>query len=270
MITDMNAKILERLSLIETTHGVEILFAVEAGSRVWGFAGEDSDYDVRFVYKRPLNHYLSILDRRDVIEAPSSDGIDLQGWDMKKALYQFGRGNPQFNEWLASPIRYRDSDFTPKLIALKGAYFNSRVALLHYFHLAANNQRSYLQGEVVQYKKYLHVVRALLCCLVVDKTKTNPPIHLDDLLREVGDNQLVGLVRDLIKMKIAGDLSGPPISFLDHWINALLDLFSAITRGKFKKVTSSHDDLNDLMFWELVGWGDFGLSRIGERCDIVH
>lgn len=43
-----------RLSDIETQHGVRILYACESGSRGWGFASPDSDYDVRFLYVHPL------------------------------------------------------------------------------------------------------------------------------------------------------------------------------------------------------------------------
>jgi hypothetical protein len=39
----------EKLDVIEAEHGVRILYAVESGSRAWGFESLDSDYDVRFI-----------------------------------------------------------------------------------------------------------------------------------------------------------------------------------------------------------------------------
>jgi hypothetical protein len=60
--------------------GMIILFAVEAGSRAWGFPSPDSDFDVRFVYARPLNNYVTIRRSRDVFERTEGD-IDLVGWD---------------------------------------------------------------------------------------------------------------------------------------------------------------------------------------------
>ena len=49
-----------KLREIEAREHVRILHCVESGSRAWGFASPDSDYDVRFVYVRPLEHYLRL------------------------------------------------------------------------------------------------------------------------------------------------------------------------------------------------------------------
>ncbi len=46
----MQNVILEKLKYIEEENNVKILYAVESGSRGWGFASRDSDYDVRFIY----------------------------------------------------------------------------------------------------------------------------------------------------------------------------------------------------------------------------
>lgn len=72
-------EIQQRLLRAEQEHEVKILYAIESGSRAWGFHSPDSDYDVRFVYIRPQDWYLSIdvEDRRDVIEYPIVDEIDL-------------------------------------------------------------------------------------------------------------------------------------------------------------------------------------------------
>lgn len=73
---------------------MRILYACESGSRAWGFPSKDSDYDVRFIYVRPVDWYLSIFDKRDVIEYPISDMLDINGWDLKKALNLFRKSNP--------------------------------------------------------------------------------------------------------------------------------------------------------------------------------
>ena len=49
----MQQLIVKKLEEIERQDHVRILLAVESGSRAWGFASEDSDYDVRFIYVRP-------------------------------------------------------------------------------------------------------------------------------------------------------------------------------------------------------------------------
>ena len=103
----MRQKILQRLAEIESKNDVKVLFAVESGSRAWGFASKDSDYDVRFVYIHRKEWYLSLIEGRDVIEELDPDGVlDLAGWDLKKALTLMGKGNCAFAEWLNSPLAY--------------------------------------------------------------------------------------------------------------------------------------------------------------------
>jgi hypothetical protein len=103
--------ITRRLGEIAAAHGVELLFAAESGSRAWGFASTDSDYDIRFIYRHPTPWYLALDDRRDVIELPlDADGLDVSGWDVRKALRLLLRSNPPLHEWLVSPIVYLDRD----------------------------------------------------------------------------------------------------------------------------------------------------------------
>jgi uncharacterized protein len=94
------------LSDIEKTHQVKIIYSCESGSRAWGFPSADSDYDVRFLYLHPVDWYLSIEDKRDVIEVPIKNKLDITGWDLRKALQLFRKSNPPLLEWLGSPIVY--------------------------------------------------------------------------------------------------------------------------------------------------------------------
>ena len=96
-----------RLADIETEHNVEILLAIESGSRAWGFESMDSDYDVRFIYRHRPDWYLSVLPKRDVIVYPVDDLLDFSGWDIKKTLFLMSKSNPVLLEWLRSPIVYR-------------------------------------------------------------------------------------------------------------------------------------------------------------------
>ena len=91
------------LKKIEQEKGVKILHAAESGSRAWGFASPDSDYDVRFVYVRPMADYLRINPPRDVIEWQLDEVLDINGWDLQKAMRQIANGNPTPFEWDGSP-----------------------------------------------------------------------------------------------------------------------------------------------------------------------
>ena len=79
---EMQETILAELKTLEAREEVQILFAIESGSRAWGFPSPDSDYDARFVYARPADWYLSITPGRDVIELPIEDSLDINGWDI--------------------------------------------------------------------------------------------------------------------------------------------------------------------------------------------
>ena len=117
----IRARIDDILSGIETREGVRLLFAIESGSRAWGFPSPDSDYDVRFVYVRSVDWYLSLELGRDVIELPVDAGMDVNGWDIRKALGLLLKPNPVLLEWLDSPIRYRwDAQACDALSALAG------------------------------------------------------------------------------------------------------------------------------------------------------
>lgn len=102
----MEDTIRSRLDAIQASENVCIVYACESGSRAWGFPSADSDYDVRFIYVRPVEWYLSIDDKRDVIECPVEDGLDINGWDLRKALRLSRKSNPPLLEWLGSPIVY--------------------------------------------------------------------------------------------------------------------------------------------------------------------
>lgn len=94
-----------KLREIEQRENVRILHCVESGSRAWGFASPDSDYDVRFVYVRPLEYYLQLGKTRDVIEWQLDDTLDINGWDLQKALRLLHNSNPTLFEWDRSPQR---------------------------------------------------------------------------------------------------------------------------------------------------------------------
>ena len=100
----------KKLKEIEQKENVKIIMAVESGSRAWGFASPDSDYDVRFVYVRRPEDYLRLEKTKDVIEWQLDDVLDINGWDLKKALQLMHDSNPSIFEWCASPIVYQSCE----------------------------------------------------------------------------------------------------------------------------------------------------------------
>ena len=106
----MRKLILEKLQEIEERENIKILHCVESGSRAWGFASPDSDYDVRFIYVRPKEFYLRLDKTRDVIEWQLDDTLDINGWDIDKTLTLLHTSNPSLFEWNSSPIVYKTTD----------------------------------------------------------------------------------------------------------------------------------------------------------------
>lgn len=163
---EVHERVAAILDGVEDEHGVRILFAVESGSRAWGFASPDSDYDVRFVYVRPAEWYLSLGKRRDVIELPIRDDMDVNGWDIRKALPLLLKGNPAMLEWLQSPIVYRRTPEVDDLAALADRINHRKAACHHYLHLGLNAFRSQIVGQArVRLKKYFYCLRPALALL---------------------------------------------------------------------------------------------------------
>ncbi|MFS2106093.1 nucleotidyltransferase domain-containing protein [Ralstonia sp. Ralssp135] len=175
-------RVLTELMHIEQQHDVRVLFACESGSRGWGFASPDSDYDVRFVYVHQPEWYLRVEPQRDVIELPISDELDISGWELRKALQLMHRSNPTLLEWLASPVVYRqDTALAARMRTLAPTFFSERKGRWHYVSMAAKNFRGYLQGETVRMKKYLYVLRPLLAAQWIDEGRGIPPMRFADL-----------------------------------------------------------------------------------------
>ena len=150
--TQMRGKIQEQIRRIEESENIKILLAVESGSRAWGFASPDSDYDVRFIYVRQPEAYLRLRPMRDVIEWQLDDVLDINGWDVKKALQLLKKSNPTIFEWCNSPIVYKKSEEFRELEKLLPQYFSAKKSLYHYWNMADNNRRTYLGGKEVKLK----------------------------------------------------------------------------------------------------------------------
>ena len=179
---DIQKEIQDNLNQIEEQYDVQILLAVESGSRAWGFASADSDYDVRFIYVHRPEEYLRIDPMKDVIEWQLDEVLDINGWDLRKALLAFAKGNPNIMEWANSPIIYRKSKHWDALREAAMHYFSEKSALCHYYGTANSTLKGHLTGDSIRYKKYFYALRPLLCCRWIEKYHTAPPMEFAKLL----------------------------------------------------------------------------------------
>lgn len=180
---DIYKEIQDGLDRIEKDYQVKILLAVESGSRAWGFASPDSDYDVRFIYMHRPEEYLRIDLMKDVIEWQLDEVLDINGWDLRKALLAFGKGNPNVMEWSNSPIIYKQAEEWPQIKDVAMHYFSEKSALCHYYGTANSTLQGFLTGEMIRYKKYFYALRPLLCCRWIERFHAVPPMEFQTLLK---------------------------------------------------------------------------------------
>lgn len=178
----MKEKILQKLKEIEKSKNVEILFAVESGSRAWGFASPDSDYDIRFIYKHKPEYYLSLWEKPDVIEFMTEADLDGSGWDLRKAVKLLAKSNAPLIEWLFSPIVYFQNDNFVKQMQKLAVECFSPIAVLHHYLGTTKNFMEVCEMEEVKLKSYFYALRTALAGKWIIEKNTFPPVAFADLL----------------------------------------------------------------------------------------
>lgn len=199
----MREKIIEELIKIEKKENVKIIYAVESGSRAWGFAGTDSDFDVRFIYYRDEDFYLKLEQTRDVIEYPIDNLLDISGWDISKALKLAHNSNPSLYEWFHSPIVYKEEDIVNELRCIFNKYFSVNKISRHYYNMAINQDYNYIKNkEEVNIKKYFYLLRSILSAKYVLDNHEVPPIKFDILRGKIVYDDINKIIDKMLKIKM--------------------------------------------------------------------
>ncbi len=195
--------ILERLSSIEKEREIEILYACESGSRAWGFPSPDSDYDVRFIYKKPLEWYLSLSQRKEDLDFKITDDLDINGWDIRKFLRLGRKSNATVFEWLQSPIIYSEkNNFRKKTWEQQKDFFVPKGMGHHYLGIAHNSLKTSMDGKEIKIKKYFYVLRPLLAAKWIAEKNEIPPMQFQKLLPIISKHKnIVGEIEKLMVQK---------------------------------------------------------------------
>ncbi|MCD9016579.1 nucleotidyltransferase domain-containing protein [Parachryseolinea silvisoli] len=197
----MKEVILNKLKDLEQQFDVKILLACESGSRAWGFASPDSDYDARFIYVHKKDFYLSIDERPDVLGLPVDAVLDIGGWELRKALRLFRKANAPLYEWLQSPLVYTAQDnFVADMKELMPQYFSPRAAMHHYLSMAKGVVEYELAAPEVRLKKYFYALRPILAARWIAERGTVPPIMFAQLRASL-PAALNDIVDDLLRQK---------------------------------------------------------------------
>ncbi|MDM1063208.1 nucleotidyltransferase domain-containing protein [Empedobacter falsenii] len=220
----MKPIIINKLKKIEDKYNVKILFAVESGSRAWGFPSTDSDYDVRFIYKRKIEYYLKIDPIDDFIDLEIVDELDFKGWDIQKVLRLMLKSNSSINEYLQSPIHYiSDEIFEKELFDLAASQFNSQKVVMHYLGITTKRMvEMELQNEI-KLKSLFYALRSILSAKWIVENKTIPPMEFEKLKYLIGDRTIENRVDNYLEIKEKVD-EGFRISKNDELFNWLINL----------------------------------------------
>ncbi len=244
----VNEMIDKKLNEIEEKENVRILYCVESGSRAWGFASPDSDYDVRFIYVRPKEFYLRLDENRDVIEWQLDETLDINGWDIKKALILLRKSNPTLFEWNASPIIYRSTPEWDKISRTVNRYFQQKSGLYHYLSMAKSNYREYLKGDTVRLKKYFYVLRPVLACRWIIEKKSPPPVLFSELVGECLEGSVKNEVEELLRIKkYTPEMgTGKRIDAVNGYLDSSIAEIEQILESYPKDERCSFDELNKI------------------------
>ncbi|EJN13282.1 putative nucleotidyltransferase [Bradyrhizobium sp. YR681] len=215
-------------------HRVFLPLAIESGSRAWGFASPDSDYDCRFVYVRRAVDHITPWVSRDVIELPFEGDLDANGWDLRKALQLLLKGNAVIVEWLCSPVVYRGQAwFRDEFLAFARGAASREAVCRHYLHLGERQRRVYFgDGTSVAQKKIFYALRpaAALRWLRMRPAEAVAPMHFPTLMAECDPpSELKSEVVELMARKsITHELGSAP---LPRTVANFLDTEFELARG---------------------------------------
>jgi predicted nucleotidyltransferase len=237
-----------KLKEIEERENLRILYAVESGSRAWGFASPDSDYDVRFIYVRKPEVYLALEDCRDVIEWQLDAVLDINGWDLRKTLRLLYNSNPTLFEWANSSIVYKITPEWREISAVFKNYFLSKSGIYHYLHMAEGNYREYLKGDTIKVKKYFYVLRPILACEWILKNASPPPVLFSELVESHADDALKSQIDRLFEIKIKSPETElmPKIKALNDFIERKLPELKAEAEAVGEEGRKDYTELNRL------------------------
>jgi len=245
-------EILRKLYELQEKEDVMVLHAVESGSRAWGFASPDSDYDVRFIYIRKTSDYLRLEKTRDVIEWELNDVYDINGWDAQKMLRLLYKSNPTVFEWFHSPIVYMsEKSAVEKILPEIDSFFSCKAGIYHYLSTAKVNHRAYFKGEEVKLKKYFYVIRPLLACRWIIEKGTPPPMLFSELLNTVAEREIVPVIEELVRIKVETPEKayGNRIPELDRYIEKNREYVKKYLDGMPDDRNYSWKKLNDIFMY---------------------
>lgn len=239
--------IIKELKNFEEKEDAKVIFAVEAGSRAWGFDSPASDYDVRFVYVKNKNFYLQLNNSKDTIDLVHTNELDIVGWDLKKYLELMYKSNPSVYEWLQCK-KYADRWYPYLLIEnVAKKFYNRKSIAYHYYSMSENHDRRYIINRTPTKKRYLHATRATLSALWAIDNDKYIPRNIYTLLEKL-PYDLVPIVKEILHNKKCGlaNIEYKNIPELDQWLQEQNAAIKSILDNWKYKLNRDWNDLNNI------------------------
>lgn len=242
----MTQEITQALKKIASEKGIEILYALESGSRAWGFPSVDSDYDIRFIYRQPLDWYMSLQNHKDSIENVGKV-LDFGGWELRKTLRLIHASNSSIFEKLQSPIVYDQIDgFREELWKLALQYYRPKAGIHHYLGHAKSFMINALNADMVKLKKYFYAIRCVMAAQWIQAYNEVPPMEFSHLRVMWDDQTLNDWIDEMLVLKSAGDesLLVSRNDVLNKYLNRKIDEGDAYAKAIGRAPETSIEGLN--------------------------
>ncbi|MHA3097914.1 nucleotidyltransferase domain-containing protein [Acinetobacter brisouii] len=163
------------------------LFYIESGSRLWGMASPDSDYDVRGFHLPSKAQYFDYKKHRDLIEIMDGD-FDFVSYDLDKMFGLLAKSNPTVLEWVRAHIEYLNAvpewdEFRQGLLER----IDYSALYYHYLSLAENGMKVMQVADNFTYKKVFYSIRGLLSAELALQ-ENMPALLITDLFAQIEPN----------------------------------------------------------------------------------
>lgn len=253
----MNERIIEVLKRIELDYEVKILFACDAGSRALGFADQESDYDIRYIYVHKLEWYLSIDQKKDVLEVPKHDALsievhpqlDMSGWELTKTLRLYRKSNPSLIEWFQSKEIYLQEYSTiDRMKAILGEIFSAKPFIIHHINIVKRNYDVGLGKKQGYIKLYLYILRSILAGKWVETHFSVPPVEFQELLQILPPGPVKEASLKILSAKQANEsiYKEKDLTIIDEFIIKEIERLESYTKKLVKSKTDPTDILNQI------------------------
>ncbi|MFW2152525.1 DNA polymerase beta superfamily protein [Acinetobacter gyllenbergii] len=163
------------------------LFYIESGSRLWGMASPDSDYDVRGFHLTSKDQYFDYKKYRDLIEVMDGD-FDFVSYDLDKMFGLLAKSNPTVLEWVRAHIVYFNA--FPEWQGFRDGLLERidySALYHHYLSLAKGGMKVMQSADNFTYKKVFYSIRGLMSAELATQEQM-PELLITDLFVQVNAN----------------------------------------------------------------------------------